>query len=211
MPMNAPVGHTSADGLWGLPLGSGRSPPPPGSCAGLGLEPIVPKGRFHCVRRYWILRGEPQRCWGRAPCRRAARHQAARHAGGQFRRQVVRTTRSHPHAAGFGRLACAPAPSSRATYIPDEPIAEVLRRCGARTSRRTLRGARKLDTTVSANAPSNVHFTGFLEEDTQWGRLRSADAIVRPVAQGRLPGVRRLRKRCHSPSPVLSNNAASAN
>lgn len=178
-----PLGHTSADGSWGLPRGSGRSPPPPGSCAGLGLELIVPRAASavcgatgSCVANRSVA--------GRAPCRRTARHQTARHAGGQLPRQVVRPTRSHPHAAGFGRLACAPAPSARATYIPDEPIAEVLRRCGARTSRRTLRGARKLDTTVSANAPSNVHFTGFLEEDTQWGRLRSADAIVRPVAQG---------------------------
>ena len=66
-----------------------------------------------------------------------------------------------------------------ATYAPDEPIAAVLEAVrGSDIQLHVTGNPRKLDAAVRENAPANVHFTGFLEEDAYWGLLRSADAVI---------------------------------
>ena len=66
-----------------------------------------------------------------------------------------------------------------ATYALDEPIAEVFEAVrGSNIQLHVTGNPRKLDATVRENAPPNVHFTGFLEEDAYWALLRSVDAVI---------------------------------
>lgn len=66
-----------------------------------------------------------------------------------------------------------------ATFAPDEPIAEVIEAIrGADVELYITGNHRKLDTSVAAQVPANVHFTGFLAEHAYWSLLRTADAII---------------------------------
>lgn len=66
-----------------------------------------------------------------------------------------------------------------ATFAPDEPVAEVLDAVrGTEVELYVTGDHRKLDQSVVARVPANVHFTGFLIDEDYWTLLRSADAIV---------------------------------
>ena len=66
-----------------------------------------------------------------------------------------------------------------ATYAPDEPIAEVLEAVrGSDIQLHVTGNPRKLQAGIREGAPSNVHFTGFLQDDAYWGLLSAADAVV---------------------------------
>jgi len=66
-----------------------------------------------------------------------------------------------------------------ATFDSDEPCAAAFTAVeGADLQLYVTGNHRKLDPTLAAAVPSNVQFTGFLDEQAYWGLLRGADAIV---------------------------------
>jgi len=66
-----------------------------------------------------------------------------------------------------------------ATFARDEPVAAMFEAVRGMDVELYVTGDhRKLDPTVAAKAPPNVHFTGFLDEHEYWSLLRSADAIA---------------------------------
>jgi len=66
-----------------------------------------------------------------------------------------------------------------ATFAKDEPIRAIFEAVrGADLELYVTGNPRRLDATLAARIPANVHFTGFLSEQDYWGLLRSANAIV---------------------------------
>jgi hypothetical protein len=66
-----------------------------------------------------------------------------------------------------------------ATFAPDEPVAAMFEAVRGMDVALYVTGHHhKLDPSVAAGVPTNVRFTGFLEELDYWSLLRSADAIV---------------------------------
>jgi len=66
-----------------------------------------------------------------------------------------------------------------ATFAPDEPLASAFE--AVRDARLTLYvtgDCRKLDPKIATTVPSNVIFTGFLDDNSYWDLLRAADAIL---------------------------------
>ncbi len=66
-----------------------------------------------------------------------------------------------------------------ATFAPDEPMGEVFAAVSGMDIELYVTGNhRKLQPSLLAEVPPNVHFCGFLAEDEYWGLLQSADAVV---------------------------------
>jgi len=66
-----------------------------------------------------------------------------------------------------------------ATFDTDEPCSEVFAAVEGTDLELYVTGnSRKLTTAAAAAVPPNVHFTGYLNEQSYWSLLRAADAIV---------------------------------
>jgi glycosyltransferase involved in cell wall biosynthesis len=65
------------------------------------------------------------------------------------------------------------------TFAPDEPLTAVLEAVrGSELNLYVTGNHKKLGRVLAASVPENVTFTGFLAEDSYWGLLEAADAIV---------------------------------